>query len=409
MTTRSDGAPDRVEQLELQDGRRIHGFVDQGYGCVMDAFVANFVERHDLGAGCTAYVAGRIVVDLWGGLADPRTLRPWEPDTAAVIFSCSKGILAICAYLLVQEGRLEFDAPIARYWPAFGRHGKAGTTVRQAMSHRAGVPCLDVDLRKDEVLAWDPVIRAIEEQRPLYPPAAGHVYHAMTYGWLLGEVIRRVTGLMPGRYFRTAIGDRLGLQTWIGIPNEARGSVAWMEPPLPDEDSDAARENARLLRDNPVVARSLSMGGAFAFPADAGGVTFNDPAIQAAEIPGANGISTAASLARLYAACVSPVDGPPLLSASSIEDALQVQAAGRQLSGAPDDGTRWGTGFQLSSPPSQPMLGSTSFGHAGAGGQLGFADGTHQVGFAYLTNQMGGYGDARARELTAALRAAIGA
>jgi CubicO group peptidase (beta-lactamase class C family) len=240
MTTRSDGAPDRVEQLELQDGRRIHGFVDQGYGCVMDAFVANFVERHDLGAGCTAYVAGRIVVDLWGGLADPRTLRPWEPDTAAVIFSCSKGILAICAYLLVQEGRLEFDAPIARYWPAFGRHGKAGTTVRQAMSHRAGVPCLDVDLRKDEVLAWDPVIRAIEEQRPLYPTAAGHVYHAMTYGWLLGEVIRRVTGLMPGRYFRAAIGDRLGLQTWIGIPNEARGSVAWMEPPLPDEDSDAA-------------------------------------------------------------------------------------------------------------------------------------------------------------------------
>jgi CubicO group peptidase (beta-lactamase class C family) len=137
---------------------------------------------------------------------------------------------------------------------------------------------------------------------------------------------------------------------------------------------------------------------------------FNDPAIQAAEIPGANGISTAASLARLYAACVSSIDGPPLLAAASIEDALVVQSGGPQLTGAPDDGSRWGTGFQLSSPPSQPMLGATSFGHAGAGGQLAFADAMAEVGFAYLTNQMGGYGgDERARRLTVALRRSLDA
>jgi len=151
------------------------------------------------------------------------------------------------------------------------------------------------------------------------------------------------------------------------------------------------------------------MGGAFAFPARDGFVTFNDPAIQSIEIPAANGISTAESLARLYAACVSVVDGQPILSDPAIEDALRVRAAGRQLSGMPDDGARWGTGFQISSPPSQPMLGPSSFGHAGAGGQLGFADRDHRVGFAYLGNQMGGYGDARARELTAALHTAIGA
>jgi CubicO group peptidase (beta-lactamase class C family) len=404
LTGGSDG-----ELVELGDDRRIRGFVDEGYGRVMDAFVANFVERHDLGAGCAVYVSGRQVVDIWGGLADRRTQRPWARDTSAVIFSCSKGILTICAYLLVQEGLLDLDAPVARYWPAFGRHRKSAITVRRAMSHRAGLPALDVDLTRDEVLAWDPVIRAIEEQRPLYPSAAGHLYHALTYGWLVGEVIRRITGLLPGAYFRRAIGDRLGLLTWIGLPEDARPSVVWMEPPLPDEDSEAARESARLLRDNPVVERSLSMGGAFAFPAEGGLVTFNDPAIQAAEVPGANGISTAESLARLYAACVSEVDGPPFLSAASTEDALRVQASGQQLSGLPDDGGRWGTGFQLSSPPSQPMLGPASFGHAGAGGQLGFADAAHQVGFAYLSNQMGGYGDARARELTVALRAAIGA
>lgn len=397
-------------EIDLGDGRQVHGFADDGYGAVMDAFVANFVERHDLGAGCAAYVDGRPVVDLWGGIADARTGRSWGHDTAAVIFSCSKGVLAICAYLLVQDGRLDLDAPVARYWPAFGSHGKSAITVRDTMSHRAGLPALDTDLSKADVLAWDPVIRAIEAQRPIHPTYAGHLYHALTYGWLVGEVIRRVGGVMPGRFFRRAIGERLGLRTWIGLPDEARGSVAWMEPPLSDEDSDAARESARLAQSNATVARSLSMGGAFAFPAEDGLVTFNDPAIQAAEVPGANGISTAASLARLYAACVSDVDSVgPILSDATIGDLLRIRAAGQQLSGLPDDGARWGTGFQLSSPPSQPMLGATSFGHAGAGGQLGFADRSHRVGFAYLGNQMGGYGDARARELTLALGRAVGA
>lgn len=391
----------------LPDGRPIRGFAEAGYGDVVDAFVANFLDRHDLGAGCTVYAGGRVVVDLWGGLADRRTHRPWDQDTAAVTFSCTKGVLAICVYRLVEQGLLHLDEPIARYWPRFGEHGKADLTLREAMSHRTGLPSLDLDLTKDDVIAWDPVIRAIEAQRPMHPPAAGFIYHALTYGWLVGEVIRRVTGLTPGRYLREAIADHLELRTWIGLPESARATVARMEPPLPDEDSDAARASARLAGEDPVITRSVSMGGAFAFPADGSYVTFNDPAIQAAEIPGANGISTAGSLARLYAACVSEVDGPPLLSAASIDDAIRVRSAGPQLTGMPDDGARWGTGFQLSSPPSQPMLGAASFGHAGAGGQLAFADAEHRVGFAYLSNQMGGYGDARARELTVALRNAL--
>lgn len=388
----------------LPDGRRISGFVDAGFGPVLDAFVANFLDRGDLGAGCTAYVGGRAVVDLWGGIADRRTNEPWERHTAAVMFSCTKGVLAICVYRLVEDGLLDLDAPMSDYWPGFRQRGKEHISLRQAMSHRAGVASLDVDLTKEAVLAWDPVIRAIESQPPRHPAASGFVYHPLTYGWLVGEVIRRVTGRTPGRFFRDAIADRLSLRTWIGLPDAARGTVAWMEPPLPDEDSDAARLSARLAGEDPSLERSVSMGGAFAFPAHEGYVTFNDPAIQAAEIPGANGISTAGSLACLYAACVSTIDGPPLLSAASIDDALRVRSAGPQLTGMPDDGARWGTGFQLSSPPTQPMLGPSSFGHAGAGGQLGFADRDRAVGFAYLSNQMGGYGDERARELTHALR-----
>lgn len=408
LQARASGeAPDTSTLYALSDGRHISGFVDTGYGSVMDAFVANFLDRHDLGSGCTVYDGGQIVVDLWGGLADRRTLRAWERDTAAVMFSCTKGVLAICAYRLVEAGLLDLDAPISSYWPSFGEQGKTHLTLRHAMSHRAGLPSLDVDLTKDEVIAWDPVIRAIEAQPPIHPPASGFIYHALTYGWLVGEVIRRVTGLTPGGYLREAIADPLELRTWIGLPEAERPTVAWMEPPLADEDSESARESARLASRDPVIARSVSMGGAFAFPADAGYVTFNDPAIQAAEIPGANGISTTGSLARLYAACVSEMDGRPLLSAASIEDALRVQSSGPQLTGVPDDGSRWGTGFQLSSPPSQPMLGPTSFGHAGAGGQLAFADAEQRVSFAYLSNQMGGYGDARARELTVALRTAL--
>jgi CubicO group peptidase (beta-lactamase class C family) len=385
---------------------RVHGDVDDGFGSVADAFADNFAERGDLGAACAVYTAGRPVVDIWAGVADARTGRTWDADTAAVIFSCSKGILAICAYVLVQEGRLDLDAPVARYWPAFGAHGKEGITVRWLLSHRAGLPILDRDLTRTEVLAWEPVIRAIEAQPPIWPPGSTHSYHAITYGWLIGEVIHRITGYLPGAYFREAVADPLALHTWIGLPASARESVAWMEPPLPDDDSPAVRAIAESLA-KPIAARSHDMGGAFGFPVQDGIVSFNDPLIQAAEIPAANGISTARSLARLYAGCVSEIDGPRILTPSSVDDAIRVQSSGRQLYGPPDSGQRWGTGFMLDSPPARPMLSPRSFGHDGAGGQLAFADDTFGIGFAYLSNQMGGLVDERANQLTAAVKGCL--
>jgi CubicO group peptidase (beta-lactamase class C family) len=405
----SDEASDRDVITVLDDGRFVHGFVDEGFTAVADAFVGCFEQQSDLGSACAVYVDGRPVVDIWGGIADARTGRAWEHDTAAVIFSCTKGLLAVCAYLLVQDDRLDLDAPIATYWPAFARGGKDAITLRDAMSHRSGLAALDADLTREDVLAWDPVIQAIEDQAPHHQTQAGHLYHAMTYGWIVGEVIHRVSGSMPGQFFARMFGEPLGLKTWIGVPPAARQSIAWMEVPLPDEDSPAARKASRLAAADPIIERSLTMGGAFGFPVDSGVVSFNDAAIQAAEVPGANGISTAESLARFYAACIGSENTHPLLEATSISDALIVRSAGQQLSGLPDDGARWGTGFQLSSPPGQPMLGERSFGHAGAGGQLAFADAEHRVGFAYLSNQMGGYGDSRARNLTLALGAALGA
>ena len=170
----------------------------------------------------------------------------------------------------------------------------------------------------------------------------------------------------------------------------------------------SSRRGSPRFGNDPRIIRTMSLGKAFAFPSDDGQVTFNNPVIQAAEIPGAGGISSAESLAKLYAACVTGVDGgSPLLTRASIADGLRVLSAGPQLTGQPDDGARWGTGFQISSAPAQPLLGPGSFGHTGAGGQLAFADVDHGASFGYVSNQMGGYGDARARSLVEALRTVL--
>jgi CubicO group peptidase (beta-lactamase class C family) len=401
-------ARDAAVLASLGDGRRISGFVDDRFGPILDGFVANFRDRKDVGAACAIIVDGQTVVDVWGGLADARSGAPWNQDTAAVIFSCTKGVVAILAHRLVEAGRLDLDVPIARYWPEFAEAGKDTITLREAMAHRSGLAALDADLTVADVAAWTPVIRAIERQPPAHVPTAGYVYHTMTYGWIVGEVIRRVTGARPGEWLRDTVADPLGVRLWIGLPQAERRDIAWMEPPLPDDDSDAARLAARIAAGNPAIERAATMGRAYAFPADGQFVTFNDPALQAAEIPGANGIATATSMARLYAACVSEDVMPRLLSEATITNAIRPQSSGRQLTGMPDDGARWGTGFQIASPPTQPMLGPTSFGHAGAGGQLAFGDLDTHVGFAWLGNQMGGYGDERARSLTVALRGILG-
>jgi CubicO group peptidase (beta-lactamase class C family) len=384
----------------------IEGRADDGFGPMVDAFVANFLEHGEVGAALTVYAQGRPVVDLWGGLADPRTGRPWTATTPAVVFSCTKGVLAICAYLLKQDGRLDLDAPVTRYWPEFGQQGKDQMPIRWLLTHRAGLSALDCSFSRDQVLAWDPVIAAIEAQAPLWIPGTAFAYHPITFGWLIGEVIRRITGGSVGEFVRRRLAEPLRLRLWIGLPPEERDSVAWLLAPMPDTDPEAARANAEALED-PVVERGLTMGGAFAFPADGDHVSFNDPDIQAAEIPGANGIADARSLARLYAACVSPIDGPRLMSPASVEDALVERSSGRQRFGGPDRGERWGTGFAIASPPHAPLLGPRSFGHGGAGGELAFADDEHGVGFAYINNQMGGIPDDRARLLVHAVKGCL--
>src|ERR1035437_3952075 len=187
----------------------VQGGAEDGFGPVADAFAADFVDAGERGAGVVLYADGRKVVDLWGGVAD-RLGRPWVQDTPAIVFSVTKGVLAICAYQLVGQGRLDLDVPVARYWPEFAAHGKAAISVRMLLSHRAGLVALDRDLTLDEVLAWDPVLWGIEAQAPMWRPGTAHSYHTITYGWLVGEVIRRITGASPGEFLRAELARPLG-------------------------------------------------------------------------------------------------------------------------------------------------------------------------------------------------------
>ncbi|GAA0330275.1 beta-lactamase family protein [Actinoallomurus spadix] len=373
---------------------RYHGWADERFGAVADAFARNFTDFPELGAAVAVYAGGRKVVDLWGGVADERTGRAWERDTVVPIFSCTKGIVSVCVHLLAQEGRLDLDAPVSRYWPGFARNGKEAITCRMVLGHRAGVPVLDETLSFAEIAAWTPVIRAIEEQKPLWEPDTAYEYHGHVFGFLLGEVIRRVTGLTPGAYFREAVGDPLRLRAWIALPEQEMDGRAWL-----------AEAEGRPAMPGPehLLTRMVTMNGALAFPGLDEPHGWNDPALLGVELPGAGGTASASGLAGLYAAAVTGVEGRErLLTPDTVTDAVREVSSGTGYLGF-DAGVRWGSGFLLDSS-FRPMLGRRSFGNDGAGGQFAFGDDEFGVGFAYLANRMVGHGDDRANRLITALR-----
>ncbi|MFG2191899.1 serine hydrolase domain-containing protein [Streptomyces sp. NPDC048639] len=377
-----------------------HGWADEGFANVADAFARNFAEGGELGAALAVFVDGRKVVDLWGGTADRRTGRPWERDTALPVFSCSKVVVSVCALLLAQHGRLDLDAPVAVYWPEFGQRGKETVTTRMVLANTAGVPHVEAALSMSELTAWDPVVRALEKQKPLWEPGTAYEYHAHAFGFIVGEVIRRITGSTPGGLFREAVADELGLHTWLGVPEEefprlARIAEGEERAAMPDADS--------------LLVRSVTMNGVLVFPGVDDPHGWNAYALLGAEFPGAGAVSTARGLATLYAAAATGVDGSDrLLTAETVTDAVAPQSGGPSWSGLPDLGARWGTGFVLDCP-SRRLLGPRSFANEGAGGQIAFGDDAFGIGFAYTANLMGGPGDERADRLIDAVRESVGA
>jgi CubicO group peptidase (beta-lactamase class C family) len=384
----------------------IQGQVEHGYEGVREAFAANFSLHGDVGAAFCLYVKGRKVVDIWGGVADVKTGRKWDQDTLTLVYSTSKGASAICTHLLAQRGELDLDAPVIDYWPEFGQAGKSRTLVRWLLSHLAGLPAIDRRLTPEEALAWDPAVEALAAQAPMWEPGTKHGYHALTFGWLVGEVVRRATGRTLGAVLSREVSAPLGLDLWMGLPESEEPRVCRLIPAEPVQlrpDDWRALPPERLQIFNEVT--SPTSVATRALNVTDPPFNFNRRGVHAGELPAANVIGTARALAKLYAATIGEVDGIRLLDPGTVEDATREQASG------PDQvilqNTRFGSGFFLPSPFS-PLMGPRSFGHPGAGGSLALADRDRGIGFAYVMNKMQQNlsGDPRTADLIAAAKSA---
>ncbi|MFI1679170.1 serine hydrolase domain-containing protein [Streptomyces sp. NPDC020607] len=390
----------------------VHGTVAAGYEPVRDAFVRNFGERGERGAAVTVYRGGRRVVDLWGGTKDvdgdfEAGDAPWERGTAQIVRSATKGVAAAALLLLHQRGELDLDAPVGSYWPEFKARGKERVLVRHVLAHRAGVPALDRPLTPAEALDPDLAAAVVAAQAPFWEPGEDHGYHAQTYSWLVGELVRRVTGRPVGEWIADEIAGPLGLDLWVGLPaSEAEagraGRLGRIEAPAgPGGLRMRPKRNVAEAYADPESLTRRAFGAIDPSPDE------NDSAYRAAALPASNGVATADALARFYAGLVGEVGGGRALFTPAT-----VELARAEASAGPDRvlvvGTRFGLGYMLHGAAS-PLLGPGSFGHPGRGGALGFADPESGVAFGYVTNGMnkGVTADPRAQALVRALRESL--
>jgi CubicO group peptidase (beta-lactamase class C family) len=383
----------------------IHGRADEGFGAVADAFATNFEHHGELGAGFSLYVDGVQRVDLWGGVADKQTGAAWTDQTLQLVFSTTKGAAAICVAQLVQDGKLSYDDPVAQHWPEFAANGKGELTVGQMMSHQAGLIGIDAPISLDEILAVTPAVESLQAQTPLWEPGTAHGYHALTYGWLAGELVRRVDGRRIGQYFAEQVAAPLGLDFWIGLPESEEPRVSRLETSPPPTDPQLVAMMEMFMGPGTNAFRALTLDGRIdGFSGD--GNPFNTRAVHATEMPAGNGITNAGSLARMYAATIGEVDGVRLLNADTMQAARTERVNGPDLTLIVP--TRIAAGFWLQNELS-PMIQEGSFGHAGAGGSLGYANPELGIGYGYVMNQMGGgiAGDPRTIGLNDAVLASL--
>ena len=371
--------PERDREVVSPDV--VAGDCDRRFAAAREAFWGNFQERGELGGAVCVVVDGRVVVDLWGGWADRDRARRWQPDTLVNVFSVGKGLVAAGAARLAGQGRLDLDAAVAAYWPEFGAAGKDAITVRQVLSHQAGLPAVRRRLPPGSMFDWPVMTAALAAQEPWWEPGAGHGYHVNTFGFLAGEVIRRVAGVTVGTLLREQIAGPLGADVHIGLPPAQHARVAqfaWPGPP-PAEEEPAGLEPGALMEYNAY----FNPGGL------AGAGVINSPAWRSAELPSANAHGTARGVARVYAALAAggSLDGVAVVDAAALAAASTEQVYGPDL--VLHRPTRFGLGFQLTQPERPLGPGQAAFGHFGAGGSLGFCDPGSGVAFGYVMNQMG--------------------
>jgi CubicO group peptidase (beta-lactamase class C family) len=373
---------------------------DPRFEPVRDALASTIASSLEVGAALTVYVDKQCVVDLWAGHADAARTRPWAGDTLVNLFSVGKAISAVCLLRLVEAGRVELDAPVARYWPEFAQAGKAKLPVRYLLTHQAGLPAVARPLPPAAWGDWTLMTEALAAQAPWWEPGTGHGYHVNTQGFLIGEVIRRVTGQSIGAYFRAELGGPAGLDTHWGLGPEHDARCADYIPAPPSPEREAFEQRARL--------DPMRLNAHFIRPGLSGVQVVNTRAWRAAEVPSTNGHGTARAVARLYSALATDgrLDGVHVLGPETIARAITEQVNGPDL--VLERPTRYGLGFQLTMPERRLGPGPRAFGHFGAGGSLGFADPDARVAFGYAMNQgRPGWQHAHVRRLIELVYAAL--
>jgi len=380
------------------------GFVAPGFEGVKEEFERNFSERGDVGAAFAVVGEEGTLVDLWGGLSDGQTRKPWSRDTLQLVFSGSKGLVATCILILLERGELELDAPVASYWPEFAAAGKESVTVAELLSHRARLPGIHEPLQVSDLTDDVRLAAILAAQAPDPDPRAESSYHALTFGWLCGELIRRVDGRSVGRFFAEEVASPLELDLWIGLPESEEDRVSTLvfapdwafEPEY--EDDELAADPFLASTENP---RELSKGA----------MPWNLPAFHRAEIPAINAIGTARSLARLYCclACGGCLGGVRLLKPETVE--LGRRELSRFVDPIGEVPRAYGVGFEIQTGEGHLGPPQAAFGHSGMGGSIHVAWPRQRLGLSYAMNELRNSpaaGDPRYTRLFAAVWAAIG-
>ncbi len=368
------------------------GHCDDRFSQVREEFARNFAERGELGASVTVTVAGETVVDLWGGWADADRRTPWEQDTVCVMMSCTKGATALCAHMLAAAGELDFDAPVATYWPEFAQAGKEGVLVRHVMSHQSGLPALRTPLAPGSFYDWDTVVTALAAEELFWKPGSTYGYHGLTWGFLVGEIIRRVSGQPLGEFFRAEVAEPLGLDFSIGLAPDQHHRVARLLPPAPPAPGEPVSPYLIMAMTEPTSMQSLMMAnhGGYLVPGE-----WDSPASLEAVLPSTGGVGNGRSLATMYRAIVHDrrvgrvtFEPEDLVRMSAVQSATTEDP----MLFAPG---RWALGFHKGAvsprgvePAARIVLSEDAFGHSGHGGSMGFADPVADLSFGYVMNQM---------------------
>jgi CubicO group peptidase (beta-lactamase class C family) len=367
----------------------IVGTVAPGWEAVRDAFAANwsYDGAEEVGAGVAIYHQGHKVVDLAGGWSDQARTQPYTDDTLQLVFSTTKGIVAIAVAMCVQRGLLEYNAPVSKYWPEFAANGKGDITVTQLISHQAGLLDVGEGATLANALEWSWMTDRLAAQAPEWEPGTKHGYHALTYGWLAGELVRRADPAHRsiGRFVAEEIVAPLDAEMWVGLPEAYEPRVSPIIAATPQSDPMMIAMMEQFMGPNSPGGRALFLRGAFSLASDE--LTFNRRDVHAAEIPAANGITNARSLARIYAATIGDVDGVRLVNDETRDVARTTVTPDNEPDYCLVFPTTFGMGF-MTHGVFTPYAGPGSYGHSGAGGSTAFALPEKGLAFAYVMNQM---------------------